>query len=134
MKATRGATNEHQGREGGHGGAEEKKRSREKVRFGNRFVSGAEDYLGQIINDQHQRKGEEQLVNLFLDIDAPQKRDFDKRGDGRHAQGGQQQGQEETGRTHQIKGDPIDQVSAQHVKRAVGEVEDIEDPKNQGQP
>ncbi len=87
-----------------------------------------------VIDDQKQREGGEQLEQFGRGIDPPQQEYFDERADDADDDRARDDPAPEAERTadrrHQRDGD----ISPQHVKRAMRDVDDARDAEDQGKP
>jgi hypothetical protein len=97
-------------------------------------LNSAEDDLGEIVDDENKGVGQQELVDLLLDVDPPQQARFDEHGDEGHAEGRRQHREEESPGPRDLQRDPVDEIRPEHVERAVGEVEDVEHAEDEGEP
>ena len=124
---------QHQYDEGVHrdGTTEDRDRPGDPVGLRNRFVFRPEDDLRQIVDDEDQGVGEQELVDLLLPLDPAQQPRLDRRRDDRHPQRRRQKRDQEPPRAGQVQRQCVDEVCPEHVQRAVGEVQDVQDAEDQ---
>jgi hypothetical protein len=124
---------QHQHHEGvdRHGAAEDGHRPGDRVGFRDRLVFRPEDDLGQVVDDEDQGIRQEQLVDLLLPVDAAQEAHLDRRRDQGDPQRRHQERDQEPRGTGQVDRHGIDEVRPEHVERAVGEVQDVQDAEDQ---
>jgi len=82
-----------------------------------------------VLDDQQQGKGGKKLQQLGRSVDSSQNGNFDEKSKGSHDCRGEGYGGPESDPLRQ----PHRQEHAQHVERAVGEVDDPRDPEDEGQ-
>ena len=87
-----------------------------------------------VLDHQHQGKGGQQLEQLRRAVDAAQQQHLDCRADDAHGQCRQHQRRPETQHRPQPLDRAVGDVDPQHEKRAVREVDDAGDAKDQRQP
>ena len=93
----------------------------------------APDPERRIVDDQQHREGGEQLEQLRRLVDAPKQQDLDQRADRRDQQRGEHDGAPEAKSAAHLGRDAVGNVDAQHVERAVGDVDDARDAEDQRQ-
>ena len=93
----------------------------------------APDPERRVVDDQQHREGGEQLEQLRRLIDAAKQQDLDQRADGRDQQRGEHDGAPEAEPAAHLGRDAVGNVDAQHVERAVGDVDDARDAEDQRQ-
>jgi hypothetical protein len=85
-----------------------------------------------VTEDQHQRKGGEQMKQFGCLINTPQHDHFDQRAEHRDDQCGGQHGEPEAARRlPETAGNAIGDVNAEHIERAVREVDDARHAEDQ---
>jgi hypothetical protein len=87
-----------------------------------------------VVDHQEDRERGEQLEQLGCLIDAPQQHHLDQRTDGGDGERRQDQAPPEAEPAADLGGDAVGNVDAQHVERAVGDVDDAGDAEDQRQP
>ena len=93
----------------------------------------APDPERRIIDDQQHREGGKELEQLRHLIDAAKQQNLDQRADDRDQQRGEHDGAPESEPTAHLGRDAVGNVDAQHVERAVGDVDDARDAEDQRQ-
>ena len=96
-------------------------------------VLGPPDHDHQLAHDQHDAEGREQLEQLRRRVDPPQQQDLDQSAEPADDQGGEQDCEPEAerrGAAAEPAGQAHGEIGAQHVERAVGEVDDPGDAEN----
>src|SRR4030067_860774 len=113
---------------------EEGDRPLQKSRLGDRLVLRPEDDLGQVVDDEHQGVGEQELIDLFLDVDAPQETHLQDHPDEGDPEGRPRPRQDESAGARYLRRNPEHEIRPEHIQCTVGEVQDVEHPEDQGQP
>ena len=113
--------------------AEDFDRAGEARRTGPEQILGAPQPERGVTDDQHQRKGGEQLEQLGRAVDSAQQHDFDHRADEADRKRGQHDAAPETDRTADMGRQRIRDVEPQHIEGPVREIDDAGDAENQRQ-
>jgi hypothetical protein len=128
------AEREHEQVVGGEVPAPDVHRPGEDRRTRHRPVVGTPDELDGVADDEHERVRDEELLQLLPAVDGTEERRLHERAHDGHARRGQhERDPERGGGADEERGDRVAQVGAQHVERAVGEVEHAHDAEDQGE-
>ncbi len=95
--------------------------------------SGPHSHSAASLMHQHQREGGQQLEQLGRAVDAPQQQHLDQRAEHADRQRRQQQRRPEAQARAQLVDQRVGDVDAQHVERAMREVDDAGDAEDQRQ-
>ena len=108
-------------------------RTGESGRAGPEQFFGAPEPQHQVLDDQAQRKGGQQLKQLRRAVNAAQQQHLNQSAQGCHSQRGQQQRRPKTNAGTQVGHQRISHVNTDHEKRTMGEIDDAGDAKNKRQ-
>ena len=84
-----------------------------------------------VVDDQHQREGREQLEQFRRLVDAPQQHDLDHGADGGDDDRGRDNAAPEAEPAAHLRGEGVGEIGAQHVERAVRDIDDAGDAEDQ---
>ena len=96
-------------------------------------VFRAPQVLHRVVDDEHQRESREQLEKFGRLVDSPQQHNLDQRAECRNHQSRRNDAAPEAEHATQPGGERIGQIQAQHVERAVGDIDDAGDAEDQRQ-
>jgi hypothetical protein len=107
-------------------------RTFEDGRPGDRKLVSPPDDPGEVAEDENQGIGKQELIKFFADVKMAEKKSFDGHSNGGHDQGPQDHRPPELTRGIDEKGhELVGEVGPQHVKGAVCEIQNSQDPENQ---
>jgi len=115
-------------------GAEERERAGQLGRPAHGFLLGAPEDLRGVAQDEAERVGEQELVELLLAVEVAEQHALDDAAQQRDPEGRAEGGDPEEARArpepqHRL----VRQIRAQHVEGAVREVQDAQHPEDQRQ-
>ena len=121
---------------GGKELARDRHRAGQARRGGTGLVVGAPEIADDVGGHQHEREGEQELVELGRAVDAAEQQDLDQTAqhrdhDRRERGRARVEGRRPAG---QRRGERVGQVGGEHVEGAVGEVDDARDAEDQREP
>ena len=102
-------------------------------RAGPEQIFRSPDPQRQIVDDQHQREGCEQLEQFGRAIDPAKKHDLDDGPDHRHDQGRGDDAAPEAEASADPRGEGIGQIDSDHVEGAMRDIDDARDSEDQRQ-
>ena len=117
---------------GGQRRSEDRHRARERPRSGRRLVHRAEHQLHQVVEDEHEGEGQEELERHVGPVDAPEEEDLHHPANQRHQDRTHEQRHPEV--APEGAEDRVGQVGAEHVQRAVREVQHAQHAEDEREP
>jgi hypothetical protein len=87
----------------------------------------------RVVDHQHQREGREQLEQLRRLVDAAKENDLDQRADHGDHQRRSDDAAPEAEPAADLRGEAVGEIDAQHVERAVRDIDDARDAEDQRQ-
>ena len=113
-------------------GDAEIERPLEAVRIGDAVLVRPPDHLREIAEDEDHRERQEQLHQVLLVVDVPEKPPLDDDGQNRKARPRRGHAGPET-QSERLR-HRVEDVGAEHVERAVGEIDDPQHTENERKP